>query len=74
MSFDFTLVHVWMMMMTDPSRQSCGVSTPWTVHTSMAETTSVNENSKMQHLLKSKNAPVKQQRSANSKGRHIVKL
>ena len=60
MSFDFTLVHVgMMMMMTDPSRQSCGVSTPWTMHTSMAETTSVDENSKMQHVLKSKNAPVK---------------
>ena len=60
MSFDFTLVHVWMMMMmTDSSRQSCGVSIPWTMHTSMAETTSVDENSKMQHVLKSKNAPVK---------------
>ena len=40
MSFDFALVRVWMMMMTDPSGQSCGVSTPWTVHTSMAEATS----------------------------------
>ena len=47
MSFDFTLAHVWMMMMmTEPSRQSCGVSTPWTVHTSMAEIASVDENSK----------------------------
>ena len=59
MSFDFTLVHVGMMMMTDSSRQSCGVSTSWIVHTSMTKTTSVDENSNMQHVLKSKNAPVK---------------
>lgn len=50
MSFDFTLVHVGMIM-TDSSRQSCGVSTPWTMHTFTAETTSVDENSKMQHAL-----------------------
>ena len=74
MSFDFTLVHVGMMMMTDSSRQSCGVSTPWIVHTSMTKTTSVDENSNMQHVLKSKTRRLKQQRSANSKGRHIVKL